>query len=465
MLTTSLKAALTAAATIAAASLFTATAQAQVSDELDDFWSGVQANANVTGPRADIGQEGGYFTGGSLVYRAPQDNLQIMSAQAPSVRAGCGGIDIFSGGFSFVNAEQLVAHLRALAANAQGVAFSLALKTLCPQCEDAIQDAQDMAQEINAMNINSCESAQNLMEGLWPRNTRARDHICQSSGSRSGRFSDWVQARHQCGTGGQDPDTDADTQNRVPTNINIAWRALTEQGFMADQQTAEFAMSLTGTMIITKGANADTGDEYRFLPPLGASQEVIDALLTGGTMTIYRCDETSDCLGASEQDTQVGETSGIYGRVVDTINGILDSIETEQTLTAEQRSFLNATSLPVYRILSVNHAYKGMLARADTPQLAEYIAIELVTLFMSDMMQQVLQTQTTVEHHTMSVNYEEWRAGIVSTLQNLAERQRAVAERHGYTHQVVERYQSIERALQARTEHRIRRVRDGQRRS
>ena len=84
---------------------------------------------------------------------------------------------------------------------------------------------------------------------------------------------------------------------------------------------------------------------------------------------------------------------------------------------------------------------------------------------MSDMMQQVLQTQTTVEHHTMSVNYEEWRAGIVSTLQNLAERQRAVAERHGYTHQVVERYQSIERALQARTEHRIRRVRDGQRRS
>ena len=83
-----------AAATVGAI-LLTGTVYGQdVGSSLDDFWDGVSENANATAPRADIGQEGGYFTGGSIVVRAPQDTLQPLRMTAPSVRAGCGGIDI-----------------------------------------------------------------------------------------------------------------------------------------------------------------------------------------------------------------------------------------------------------------------------------------------------------------------------------------------------------------------------------
>ena len=75
-------------ALMAGASLMGAASGQDVGGSLDDFWDGVSENANVTAPRADIGQEGGYFTGGSIVVRAPQDRLQPLRMTAPSIRAG-----------------------------------------------------------------------------------------------------------------------------------------------------------------------------------------------------------------------------------------------------------------------------------------------------------------------------------------------------------------------------------------
>lgn len=431
-------------------------AAAQVSEELEDFWNGVQENANVTGPRADIGQEGGYFTGGSLVYRAPQDTLQVMSMTAPSIRAGCGGIDIFTGGFSFINADQFVAHLRALAANAQGYAFSLALKTLCPMCESAVSNAQALAQEVNAMNMNSCESARNLVDAVWPRSNAASEYICQSAGSRSGMFSDWVEARHQCGSGGSSGPSDSTTRAQRPVNVNIAWRALTENGlFASSPEVAEFMMSLTGTVVVTEGSNANEGPTYQWLPPLATSLELQDALFAGGQMPVYECNDHDGCLEPYSGDTLIAPEDALFARVAGLINGILNAIATEQPLSDEQRAFLNSTSLPVYRIMSVNYAYKGAMAEADTPQLAQYIAIELMTEFLRNAMEEAIQSRTVVEQASMSAEFEEWREGVADVIQALEQRQRRVGENHSYTFEVVQNYQLIERHLAARLERRM----------
>ena len=82
----------------------------QLNDQLNDFWEDVNEHSNVTPPQAYMGQQGGYFTGGSLVYRAEQNTLQPFTATAPSVRAGCGGIDIFTGGFGFVDSDSWSPH-------------------------------------------------------------------------------------------------------------------------------------------------------------------------------------------------------------------------------------------------------------------------------------------------------------------------------------------------------------------
>ena len=43
------------------------------------------------------------YTGGSLMMRAPGRNYPLATVQLPSLRAGCGGIDIYGGAFSFIN--------------------------------------------------------------------------------------------------------------------------------------------------------------------------------------------------------------------------------------------------------------------------------------------------------------------------------------------------------------------------
>ena len=105
-------------------------ARADVLSEMNRFWQG--AAVNVTGPTAFDGQASGHWTLGNLYLRAPVRSEQVATVSLPSFRAGCGGIDAFAGAFSFINSDQLIAFGRAVAQNAAGFAFELALETISP---------------------------------------------------------------------------------------------------------------------------------------------------------------------------------------------------------------------------------------------------------------------------------------------------------------------------------------------
>ena len=101
----------------------------------------------------------GLFTGGSMFVRAPQRTYQLASVAGPNLKAGCGGIDLFAGSFSFINEAQFVALLKNIGQNALGYFFQLALKSMAPEIAVTIEWLQDQAQKINALNVNSCQAA------------------------------------------------------------------------------------------------------------------------------------------------------------------------------------------------------------------------------------------------------------------------------------------------------------------
>src|SRR3546814_7378380 len=96
----------------------TGTARADVASEMNSFFSDVGGAANVTGPSAFQGQSAGYYSLGNVWTRFPQKSVQPFNLQLPSARAGCGGIDLFSGSFYFINASEIIAMLKATANNA-----------------------------------------------------------------------------------------------------------------------------------------------------------------------------------------------------------------------------------------------------------------------------------------------------------------------------------------------------------
>ena len=158
-----------AVAAILAATLPLTSASADVGSSMDSFLNDVGGAANVNGPTAFVGQSAGYYSLGNVWTRFPQKSTNIANLQLPRARAGCGGIDIFAGSFSFINASEIVAMLKAVANNAVGFAFSLAIDTVCPECSKIMQEFSQKAQLMNNLNINSCEMAQGLVGGIWPK--------------------------------------------------------------------------------------------------------------------------------------------------------------------------------------------------------------------------------------------------------------------------------------------------------
>ena len=118
-------------------------ASANVSQSMQDWFNDIGAYGNVTGANAYRGQTMNFYTGGSLYMRTPVRNYPLASITPPSFRAGCGGIDLYAGSFSFINKDQFVALLRNIGNNAIGAAFNMALCSMSPDLCDLLKYLQD----------------------------------------------------------------------------------------------------------------------------------------------------------------------------------------------------------------------------------------------------------------------------------------------------------------------------------
>ena len=273
---------------------------ASVDSNLNDFFNNLGFSGNVTGSEAYHGQTAGYYTGGSLFVRNGVRNTQLASLQLPSFRGGCGGIDLFTGGFSYVNSTQLIQALKNIANNATSYAFMLAIETVSPLIAEQMKNLQEIANTINQTNINSCETGASLVGALWPKTDVAQKEVCASIGTSNNLFADWAAARQGCGAGGgrtsilaqgkQDPRF----KEMIFDNGNLAWRVIQKNDFLAkDPELAELFMSLSGSIILRKLGNDDNAtNEMVPIPSLAAHSNLLKALMRGGQATKYRCNDT-----------------------------------------------------------------------------------------------------------------------------------------------------------------------------
>ena len=75
---------------------------ADVASDLQSFWENSGGGVNVSKPTFYQGQRAGFATLGSVSVKTRTRNTNLVNLQLPSVRAGCGGIDIFGGSFRYI---------------------------------------------------------------------------------------------------------------------------------------------------------------------------------------------------------------------------------------------------------------------------------------------------------------------------------------------------------------------------
>ncbi|MEM2160763.1 MAG: conjugal transfer protein TraH, partial [Candidatus Nitrosotenuis sp.] len=136
---------------------------ADINNDLTNFFDNLGFSNNVTGTNAYQGQQAGYYTGGSLYARNSVRDVQIAQIDLPSFRSGCGGIDLYTGGFSFVNSQELINTMQNIMNNAVGYSFNLALESATPEIANSMKYFNTLASQVNQFNINSCETAAGLV--------------------------------------------------------------------------------------------------------------------------------------------------------------------------------------------------------------------------------------------------------------------------------------------------------------
>lgn len=371
---------------------FTSPIYAGINSDLTNFFNKLGFDSNITAPSAYQGQEAGYYTGGSIFARNAVRDLQIAQIDLPSYRSGCGGIDLFAGGFSFINADQLVAMFKNILNNAKGYAFTLAMEAATPQIANVMKYLQDMANRINSMNVNSCETAAGLVGALWPRTQSAQRRVCEDIGTASpkGFFDDYAAAKQGCGSGGEFNSTinkaSSGQKNMVLQEGNIAWIAIQQNGFLqSDPELAELFMSLSGSIIIHKNGNGDDATNvFSLIPSLAANEQLLKALLHGGQATIYRCDESTKCLSPHTTPITIDESRSLNAQVKAILQDIAQKIHDDTALTKTEIGLLQSTRLPVYKMLNVQAAFYQDPNILDVTSYSDIIALDVLFQYLNE---------------------------------------------------------------------------------
>jgi len=129
-------------------------------DWLDDWFEQYSASS----PNYYETQKRGFITFGAFSARTGLgESLPLFTFEFPRIRGGCGGIDLFMGGFSFVNPEYLVQKLQNLIQAAPVVAFNLALKVLSASLSDEVKWVENVINLLNQLQFDECKFLQPLM--------------------------------------------------------------------------------------------------------------------------------------------------------------------------------------------------------------------------------------------------------------------------------------------------------------
>lgn len=352
---------------------------------MQEMFDSINASGNVSSPGVFQGQTMNLYTGGSMFMRMPQRSYNLATATPPAWGAGCGGIDLFAGGFSFINKEQFISMLRNIGSNSLGYAFKLALQNLCPTCDNVMEALKSTANAINGNNINSCQAAEGLVNASVPDTwKKSKASLAQTFGAASNRYSDAFEAWSK--VTGDSAEANASLTQATSANPalkeklasgNITWKALKRIPDL-DDSTRMMFMSMIGAYIYDSAT-----EQVRSLPDTNITVEALLGNSASGTVdvTVYVCDTTGDdgCMNPTPSSQSLKSlTSMVRERMQTITDGILNRERPADI--ASVISFVNQTSLPVYKLLSVSTSMRQtgfsdqIIARYQELIAAEYAA-------------------------------------------------------------------------------------------
>lgn len=389
-------------------SIFVSIVSTNLYCDMKDFANGV---IEVYNPAKKISsKDRTLLYGGGYTLKVPNVKLTPFSIQAPKINAGCGGIDLTFGSLSFLSKDQFVKFVEGIMSASPGVAFDLALKTLCPSCAETLKSLENMANQINSMSLDSCSTATalgNLADDALT-NSGIKDELSNNSVNswlegtvtpslkKADKYlqktNNWLNNTFTGGINGNSPkilkfiiqDADRSFMDYFFKNVM----------YYNDSSIKTFLKSTVGDIYVATLANGQNLGRLEFktsLSPLESyylannnneitnSEKLINRLIgtsTAGDGVVY----TTSSYNVSTITNGNFPKGGLIGKYKTIVDGILDNISNRTQLTQNQINFLGYFNFPVYRIFNVlgGNPYTLEILISSKEKLSIMLATQLV---------------------------------------------------------------------------------------
>lgn len=327
--------------------------------EVNDMFNSLGAVGNYSAPGAFKGQTYNTFTGGSLYMRSPNRTYQLLAMNYPTAKAGCGGIDLFGGSMSAISADEFKAMLQNITSALPGIAFQVALDAVSPLLGGITKWAKSLESWINNARINSCETASSLVSNAMEAGGVSATDMCAKIAVSTGLEPDINKAKQRCrsdraGILKNARESGDPSQDIAPFVGNMTWAALQKVPNL-DDPAREIAMSIIGTYIYYP--EEESKQRAAFGPAIKDIGSLLDGQQDAGAgkirIQMLKCNNYTACDQVQYQDVDhTPLTARVESLMKQLANHIRDRAAYGPT-DGPLISFVNQTSIPVWRMLAV----------------------------------------------------------------------------------------------------------------
>ena len=311
-------------------------------------------NVTYTSPGSFEDQTRGYVTAGGMSGRVDVHDDYLMSLTLPKVKAGCGGIDMFLGGMSFLDPDYLVQKLETILQAAPAVAFQYLLETLDEKMGNIISKMEAATNFLNSIQVNDCRLA-NRMVQIAKGDDNMSGIVEEMTGYKSireGYANSWQQSREKIQANKGNPTEDLkEALANCPAEVTDIFKT---GSLLAHAAARVGASDWAGVMRARVGdvyMRWDANDKVPLFSAIPAcprqDTESADDFLTGRVPT------RALNMPATAADCSVnGAGRGALILARERMEAISVKIRTRAALTTEEKQFVaNVRTLPVYRLL------------------------------------------------------------------------------------------------------------------
>ena len=333
-----------------------------VTDWIDNSMTG-------SGPSYYEGATRGYFSAGNLSLRSRVSSERPLTISPPRLKmGGCGGIDMFMGGISYMDLDMLVEKFELMIQNGEVIAFQIAIKALSEKLGTTVEGIEAILNKINGIQLDSCSMAKSavttVVEAFDTENPSVQDamgNIYEEVSQQQDMLADeykntWERAR-ELAAQNQQPSSSTRISDEISACPAEIKRALTVEGSVLESLAGDYGLSdysevirgYMGDMLLyhsEQGAipvatmippcpqnNLNSSDDF----VLGRSY-VLDEVTLADTTRECRLNEDANLAGIIEL-----HLSNLATALADSDSSIEDYDNLE--------NFLRTAPLPVYSIM------------------------------------------------------------------------------------------------------------------